>query len=101
MPRQLDQLARVPVDRSLLGGPGDGHPAPAAELEQSLVAQVAQGPQDGVAVDAENRGQVDRRRQPLARLRFALGDRAADLPGDLAVKVGGVAPADLDAEQWC
>jgi hypothetical protein len=101
LPCQLDELARVAMDGTLLWRAADRHPAPAAELEQPFVAQGAQRPQDGVAVDAEDCREVDGRRQPLAGLSLTLGDRAANLPGHLPVKVGGVASADLDAEQWC
>jgi len=101
LPRQLDELARVPVYRSLWGSPGDRHSSPAAEVEQPFVAQVAQCSKDGVAVDAEDRREVAGGRQTLAGLRLTLGDRAPDLAGDLPVELGDVFSADLDAEQWC
>ena len=37
-------------------------------------------------------------RQPFAGLGFAVGDRAADLTGDLLVQIGRVCSVDLDIE---
>ena len=101
LPRQLDELARVPVYRSLWGSPGDRHSSPAAEVEQPFVAQVAQCSKDGVAVDAEDRREVAGGREPFAGLCLTLGNRAPDLTGHLPVQLGDVFSADLDAEQWC
>jgi glucose/arabinose dehydrogenase len=65
--------------------PRDATPAP--ELEQSLVAEQAQRTQHGVRVDAEDGGEILRRREALSRLRLSLGDRPSNLSGDLFVQI--------------
>ena len=82
-------------------GSADGDAAAAAEVEQALVAELPERPQDRVAVDLENRSEVSRGRKALARTRLAVRDRAADLRCDLLVEVNWFLAADLDVEQWC
>jgi hypothetical protein len=50
---------------------------------------LAEGAEDGVGVDAEDRGEVFGGREAFARFRFAVGDGAADFAGDLLVEVEG------------
>jgi hypothetical protein len=95
---EADQRLGLLYHCSAVGGAGDRDASAAAELEQALVAKLAQGPEDGVGVDAENGGEVLRGRQALARLGFSVCDRPADLAGDLLVKVGRVASVDLDIQ---
>ena len=83
-------------DGALFGCAGDGDAAAAAELEQAFVAELAEGAEDGVGVDAEDGGEVSGGREPFAGLGFAVGDGAADLGGDLFVQFGGLVAVDLD-----
>src|SRR5215472_10541604 len=76
---------------ALLRGAGDRDAPAAAEFQQPFIAQQAQRPQHGVAVDPQYRGQVPGRGQPLARLGLALGDGPADLGGGLLVQRDRVA----------
>jgi hypothetical protein len=95
---EADEVFGAGDDCAALGAAGDGDAAPAAELEQFLVAQQPQRAQDGVGVDLEHGGEVARGRQPFAWLRFAVGDRAADLGGDLLVQFGRLVAVDLDTD---
>ena len=70
----------------------------AAKLEQPLVTQLPEAPQDRVPVDLQDGGQVTGRRQALARLGLPLGDRAADLGSHLLVQVGRLRAVDVDTE---
>src|SRR6266511_438470 len=97
-PRESHELLGSCDDRAALRRPGDGDAATAPELEQPLVAKLAQRPQHGVRVDAEHGGEVARRREPLPRLRLALGDRAADLRRPLLVQIRRLCAIDLDTE---
>src|SRR5579862_4374895 len=85
---EADELARPGEDGSLLRCSGDVDAAPAPEFEQVFVPQEPQRAEDGVRVHAEDGGEVAGRRQPLPRLRLAVGDRPADLGGDLEIEVG-------------
>ena len=71
-------------------------PRPAAKLEQSLVAQLAQGAQHRVGVDPEHGCQILGWWQTLAGLRLALGDGTADLGCDLLVQLRGRVAIDPD-----
>ncbi len=71
-------------------------PPAATEFEQALFTELAQGPQDGVAVDPENGGQVDGRRQAVARPALAVGDGAPDLGRYLFVERDRFIEIDLD-----
>ena len=95
---EVDELLRARHDGAPLGGAGDGDAATAPELEQALVAQQPERPQDGVGVDVEDGGEVFCRWEPFAWFGLAVGDRAADLGGDLLVEVGGVRFVDLDIQ---
>ena len=57
---ELHQIAGTGQDRAPVRGPDDGDPPPAAELQQPLIAQPSQRPQDGVAVHIQDGGQVAR-----------------------------------------
>ena len=60
-------------------GAGDGDAAAAAELEQALVAELAESAEDGVGVDLEDGCEVFRGWEAFAGFGFAVGDGAADL----------------------
>ena len=80
----------------MLGGAGDGDAAAAAEFEEAFVAELAEGAEDGVGVDAEDGGEVFGGWESFAGFGFAVGDGAADLAGDLFVQVEGVVAVELD-----
>ena len=86
------------AEGALFGGPGDGDAAAAAEFEQAFVAELAEGTEDGVGVDAEDVGEVFGGWESFAGFGFAVGDGAADVGGDLFVEVGGVGFVDLDTK---
>src|SRR3954465_2938663 len=92
------ERARGDDDRPPFWALADGDAATAAELEQSLVAQRPQGAKDCVRVDPEHGREVPSGRQPLTRFRFAIGNRAAELCGDLLMELNVVVAIDLDAE---
>jgi hypothetical protein len=94
--RETNDLVCLSDDRAALGRPDHGNSSSAAELEQAFVAQLSQRAQNGVRVDAEDGGEVAGRGEPLAGLRFSLGNGAADLYGDLLVQIGGLFAVDLD-----
>jgi hypothetical protein len=60
---EVDEFLRACDDGSSLGCPRNGDASAAPELEQSLVAEDAQGPEDGVCVDVEDGGEVFGRRE--------------------------------------
>jgi hypothetical protein len=82
--------------RALFGCAGDGDAAAAAEFEQAFVAELAEGAEDGVGVDAEDVREVFGGWESFAGFGFAVGDGAADLAGDLFVQVEGVVVIALD-----
>jgi hypothetical protein len=95
-PGEPDQVTCSADDSALLCGARDSDSASATKLEQTLVAELAQRAENGVRVDAENRGQVTGRWQALTGECFAIGDCAANLGRYLSVEVGRVGAVDLD-----
>jgi len=77
-------------------GAGDGDAAAAAEFEQAFVAELSEGAEDGVGVDAEDGGKVFGGWESFAGFGFAVGDGAADPACDLFVQVEGVVVVELD-----
>ena len=57
-PREADELACPRDDRTLLRRAGDVDPAPAPELEQPLLAEKPERPENGVRVHAEHGREV-------------------------------------------
>lgn len=98
MAGERDELGGLGDDRAALRCAGDVDAAPAPEFEQALVAQHAQSAQHGVGVDLEHRGEIPRGRQAPAWAGLAVGDRAADLRGDLDVQERRVGVVDLDVQ---
>lgn len=94
-PRVVDELPSAGDDGALLRRAGDRGATPAAELEETLVAKNPERPQHGVAVDAENGGEIEGRRKALARLRLPRCDRPAELGGHLVVQARRVVAIDL------
>src|SRR5947209_712237 len=64
---ESNELLHLGQDCAPVGRADDGDPAAAPELQEPLVAQDAQRAEHGVAVHAENGGEVHRGRKPLAR----------------------------------
>jgi Tol biopolymer transport system component len=93
---EVDELFCSLDDGAAFGCPGDRDAPSASELEQSLVAQEAERAENGVGVDVEDGGEVFGGGEALAGLCFSVGDRAADLGGDLLVEIGGIAPVYFD-----
>jgi hypothetical protein len=83
-------------DGTTLGRSRDRDAAAAAELEQAFVAELSEGAEDGVGVDAEHGGEVFGGWESFAGFGFAVGDGAADLACDLFVQVEGVVVVELD-----
>src|SRR4051812_32663771 len=81
---------------ALFGRASDGDASTTAELEQALVAQLAQCAQNGVAVDAEHSGEVPCWGQALPGFRLAVRDRATDLGRHLIVQPHRLLSVDLD-----
>ena len=95
---EADEVFGAGDDGAAFGAAGDGDAAAAAELEQPFVAEEAQRAQDGVGVDLEHGGEIAGGREALARRCFAVGDRAADLGGDLLVQLDWLVAVDLDTD---
>lgn len=94
-PGEGQELASLGSHSASLGGAGNGHPAAAAEVEQSLITEDSQRPQHRIGIDAENGCQISSGREALARLCLAVGDRPADLGGDLIVQICRLVAVDL------
>ena len=98
--RELDDLAQLAHDNPALGLAHDPCGATPTHLQETLVAQRAQRAQHRVRVHAQLGGDVAGLGEPLAGMGFALGDRPANLRGDLEVQEGRVAPVEgLKAER--
>ena len=85
-------------DGAALRRAGDVDAAAALKLEQPFVAEEAERAEDGVGVDTEDCCEVAGGREPLAGLRFAVGDGAADLGSDLLEEFDRFGTVDLDAK---
>jgi sugar lactone lactonase YvrE len=95
-PSEMDQPPGGGVACAVFWSARDRYAAAAAEVEQPLAAEQAKCAQDRVAVDIEHGREVARGRQPLARARLPVGDRAADLGSDLFMERHWVVPVDRD-----
>jgi hypothetical protein len=98
--REVDQFAGLLEDSTLRRRPDNRHTAPAPEVEQPLLAQRTERPENGVPVDAEDGAEVTRGRQALPRPSLSVRDRAANLSGHLLVHSDGRVSIELDVEQW-
>jgi hypothetical protein len=76
--------------------PGDRDPMASPELDESLVSQLPQGPQNRVGVHPEDLGQIAGRRQALSGTGLAFGYRSAYLGSDLFVEEGRITRVDLE-----
>jgi hypothetical protein len=72
---------------SALRAAGDVDSSPTTKLEQSLIAKDAKRAQDRVLVDPSHGSEIARRWQALTCCGLPVGDRSADLSGDLPVKL--------------
>ncbi len=66
---ELDEFACPLEDSALWRCAGNGYAAPASELEQSFVAQLAQRPEDGVGVHTRTAARSEGPGQPKSRPR--------------------------------
>jgi dipeptidyl aminopeptidase/acylaminoacyl peptidase len=82
----------------VLGCPGDGDAPPAPKFEQPLVPKDTESAQHRVRVDAENCGEILRRRKPVTGPRLLIGDRTTDLGGDLDVQLRRFAAVYIDTK---
>ena len=96
---ELDELGCFCEQGAALGCAGDADAVSRAELEESFVAQQPQGAQHGVGVDVHDGCEMARGWEAFTGFGFAVGDRAADLCGDLVVQEGWVVAVDLDIDQ--
>lgn len=83
---ESDEFASAHDDGAAVGDLADGDAPATAEVEEALVAQRSQRAKDGVGVDAEHGSEVAGGRQALTRFGFTVGDRAAELCGDLLME---------------
>ena len=84
--REVEQVLGLRRDDPALRLASDGDASPPPELQDTLVAEVAQRVEHGVGVHAEHGGHVAGGWETLARTDFALGDLAADPGRDLLVE---------------
>ena len=94
--RKPDELLGLGNDSAATRCAGDCDPAPAAELQQSFVAQLPQRPKDSVRIDAENLREIARRGKAFSGLRLTVCDRPTDLRCDLLVQLDGRTTINLD-----
>ena len=100
-PREFDELADARVELALLWRRDDRDAPAAPDLEQSLVPKLPERAEDGVSVHVQHRGQVQRRREPLARAGLSVRDRSANLGRYLLVQVCRLVSVQLDMEHLC
>jgi hypothetical protein len=83
-------------DLPLFGGSRYSDAQAASELEQALITQHPERAQHGVRVDAHNGRKIASGREAIPPLGFAVGNRAANLRGDLIMQEGWFLSIDLD-----
>ena len=77
--REVSRTRRAPHlrdDRASLWRPGNPHATSTREVDGAFVPKDPKRSQHGVAIHAEDRGEVHRRGELLARLRLTIGDCA-------------------------
>jgi hypothetical protein len=97
--RELDQFVGL-GEHGAFGScvAGDVDAATASELQQALVAEQSEGAQHGVGIHPQDRREIAGWGQSFAGARLSVGDRPADLPGDLVVEQSRVGSIDIDLE---
>ena len=83
---ESEEVPRPGEDESSLRCAGNTHPEPTAEIEQALLAQLAQSAKHRVRVHVHDCSEVLRGWKPLAGLCVAFADRPADLRRDLLMQ---------------
>lgn len=81
--REPNEVSRARREFGLARGGRYDDAAPAAEIDEALVAERTERREHGVSIDAENGRQIGGRRQALALACFAVDDRAAQRSGGL------------------
>jgi len=69
-----------------LGRTHHTHAATPREVEQALVAKYVQCPNDRILVNAQDSGEIDRRRKPLTLSRLTVGNRPSNFRCHLIVQ---------------
>jgi hypothetical protein len=85
-PRKVDQFTSTRDDGATLGRSRNGDASSSTKLEQTLVTQNTQRPQDRIGIDIEHRRKVPRRRKAFTFRGFASGNCFAKFRGDLIVE---------------
>jgi hypothetical protein len=93
---ELDELAYARVKLALLWRCDDRDALTAPDLEQPLVPKLPERAEDGVSIHLQHGGQVQRGREPLARVGLSVRDRTANLGRNLLVQVCGLVSVQLD-----
>jgi hypothetical protein len=83
---EVEEFPRLCEYRPVPRRADDCDAAAASKLKQALVAQKPQRPKHSVGVDAADGSEVSCGREPLARLRLAVGDGATNRRSDLLVE---------------
>lgn len=92
--RHVDQLLEFECDDAALRLSGDANRSASSHLNDSLVAQDAQGPQHGIGVDTQLGREITGLRDLLARSRLTLGDGSTNLRGHLLVEESRVSAVE-------
>ncbi len=100
-PREVDELAHARTQLALRRRRDDRDAPAAPDLEQALVPKLPERAEDGVPVDLQDGGQVQRGGEPLARPGLAVGDRTPDLGRNLLVQVGRFVAVQIDMKHLC
>jgi len=87
VPGAVDKPPHAHVELALLWRRNDRDAPTAPDLEQPLVPKLPERAEDGVSVHLQHGGQVERRREPLARAGLSIRDRTANLRRNLLVQV--------------
>lgn len=91
-----DENMDLPDDLTALGGSGNRYASPTTELKKTLAAKDAERPEHSVHIDLQYGREVLRWGEALSWPGFALGERTADLSGDLIMERERISPVDLD-----
>ena len=83
---KLHELLCARTYKAAFRNTGHGHASSTLELENSLITQLMEGPENGVGVHAQDGSEVLCGREPLSSTRFTIGKRSSYLSRDLLMK---------------
>ena len=89
-PGELEKLLQSGNNCSTLWRTRNDDGSTSAQLQEPLVSEDTQGPQNGIGVDAKDGSEIPGLRNPISGVGFAISDGAADLGGDLIVERHGI-----------